>query len=100
MMNGKKPQAPEVLHVESIDHFVQILSAWHQGKVKVLQHMLTIPPGTEVSFNDKPAQKLDGDFHQGFIVGLSLALMEMDTLPFVFEATEPSPPSDESPKTH
>ena len=88
---------PETLHVENIDHFIQILCAWHEKRVKELEHMLRIPQGVEVSVNDETVMILEGDIHKGFVMGLSLALMELGTLPFAAEVDETeSIPTDES----
>jgi len=76
------------VHIKNIDHFIQILCHWHEGKVKTLEHMLGIPQGVEVTFNDDGPQILQGELHRGFIIGLSLGLMELGTLPFAVEMEE------------
>jgi hypothetical protein len=81
----------ETLHVQDINHFIQLLSAWHQNKVKTLEHMLTVPEGTEVTFNDEGPQILTGDMLKGFVIGLSLGLMELGHLPFAAEIEDDSP---------
>lgn len=78
-------QQPETVVVADIDQFIQLLSGWHESKVKALEHMLTVPEGIEVTFNDEGPQILSGDLHKGFIIGLSLGLMELGTLPFAAE---------------
>lgn len=83
MTNG-----PEAYVVEDLDKFVTLLADWHQKKVAMLEHMLKLPEGTEVSFNDKPPAPLEGDMYQGFLIGLNVALMELGTLPFMYEATK------------
>ena len=75
--------------VDDLDKFVKLLNGWHQEKVQVLEHMLTIPEGTEVVFNGEEPKALEGDFQKGFIVGLSTALMELGTLPFGYETLKP-----------
>ena len=75
-------QPSETVVVTDIDQFIQLLSGWHQNKVKTLEHILGVPEGTEVTFNEQAPQLLSGDLHKGFIIGLSLALMELGTLPF------------------
>lgn len=79
---------PDTVPVESLDTFVQLLSHWHASKVKVLEHMLTIPPGTEADLESFGTVVLSGDTHRGFVLGLSLALIELGTLPFVAEPTD------------
>lgn len=78
----------EIVEVTNIDHFITILSSWHSHKVKLLEHMLEIPDGTEVNYNGEGDIPLHGDMHKGFIIGLSLALMELGTLPFGCEYEE------------
>lgn len=85
----------ETLHVQNIDHFIQLLNGWHQNKVKTLEHMLTVPEGTEVTFNDEGPQILTGDMLKGFVIGLSLGLMELGTLPFSAEIDDTPASPDE-----
>ena len=75
--------------VEDINQFVKLLSAWHQSKVDVLNHMMEIPSGTEVTFNSNEPVVLEGDVLKGFVMGISLSLMELGELPFVAETEEP-----------
>ena len=79
--------------IESIDDFIKILAHWHEGKVKALQHMLTVPEGVEVQFNDESTQILKGDLHKGFLIGLSLGLMELGALPFAMEFEDSEQPA-------
>lgn len=76
---------PEIVPVEDLDAFVQILTRWHANKVRLLEHMMEIPDGTELSVNDGPSVKLAGDLRDGFMVGLTVALGELGQLPFVTE---------------
>ncbi len=95
--NQTTPGQPDTVPVSDLDQFVRHLVAWHQMKVTELEHMLKIPQGVEVTFNDEGPQVLTGDLHKGFLIGLSLGLMELGSLPFVFETEEvpPSTPVDE-----
>lgn len=88
-------QKPETVLVQSIDQFIQLLSGWHEGKVKTLEHFLTMPEGIEVAFNEEASQILSGDLHKGFLMGLSLALMELGTLPFGVEVDDSPAAPDE-----
>jgi hypothetical protein len=90
-------QKPETVIVSDIDQFIQLLSGWHESKVKTLEHMLSMPEGIEVTFNSETPQILSGDLHKGFIMGLSLALMELGTLPFAveMEVEQSTAPADE-----
>ena len=91
----------ETLHVQDIDHFIRLLCGWHENKVNTLEHLLTIPEGTEVRFNDEGPQILQGDLHKGFLIGLSLGLMELGTLPFGVEIDdEENPATSNEPVQH
>lgn len=85
------PVAPAAtIEIEDLTQFVRMLSAWHGQKVKTLEHMLEVPDGTEmVVTGDEPYTAImTGDTLVGFKAGLQLALMELGTLPFLYE-TEP-----------
>jgi hypothetical protein len=88
-------QKPETVVVADIDQFIQLLSGWHESKVKTLEHMLSMPEGVEVTFNNEAPQILSGDLHKGFLMGLSLALMELGTLPFGVEIDDSPAAPDE-----
>ena len=85
----------DTVEIDNIDHFVAILTGWHAGKVKTLQHMLEIPEGTEMLVDGSASGViLTGDMLAGFQAGIGLALMELGTLPFTAEP-EPVEPVDE-----
>ena len=73
-----------LLYIDDLDQFINILHIWHGRKVKVLEHMLTIPEGTEMELDGKTIQ-LSGDAHTAFVEGIKLALHELGTLPFTVE---------------
>jgi hypothetical protein len=87
MANGTvtEAEAPETVDVTDLDQFVRILVTWHNEKVKVLSHMLSIPPGSEATLDEGTSIKLSGDSLKGFQLGVQLALIELGTLPFSFE---------------
>ena len=74
-----------LVDVNNLDQFVKILTAWHQEKVGALEHMLQVPEGVEVTYQDEAPTMLSGDLHKGFIIGLTLGLIELGTLPFLVE---------------
>lgn len=74
----------DTLVIEDMNQFVQILVAWHSEKVKVLEHMLLIPDGTVMEL-DGTDHNLTGDMLIGFRAGLSVALAELGSLPFMYE---------------
>lgn len=77
--------SPETVSIDSLDQFVRALLAWHSNKVQMLQHMQHIPEGTEVTSEHTAPKVLEGDFRDGFILGLKVALSEMGELPFEAE---------------
>lgn len=79
---------PETIEVIDIHEFVQLLSGWHSTKVTVLRHMQSIPEGSQVAINDGEMLTLEGKYLLGFQAGLQLALMELGTLPFMFNYEE------------
>lgn len=101
---SKEPTTPnhnpgDTVEVDDLDHFVTLLIGWHTNKVKVLQHMATLPEGTEMESEDGIKLMLSGDVLAGFQAGIGLALMELGTLPFAVEPeTEPEAKSADAPK--
>ncbi len=92
------PVAPATIEVENLDQFVQMLAGWHDQKVKTLKHMLEVPDGTEMVVTGASPMTviLAGDMLVGFKAGLELALMELGTLPFLYEV-EPEPVVEPTP---
>lgn len=76
-------EKPPVLKIESVSQFVGLLMAWHAHKVKVLEHMISVPENTEMSIDGGKTVALTGEMLQGFKAGIALSLMELGTLPFV-----------------
>ena len=79
-----------LLAVNDLDQFVQLLASWHTKKVATLKHMQSIPDTAEVSIGEGAPIKITGEFREGFLLGLSLALSELGELPFVAEMEDPS----------
>lgn len=97
MTEAKKP---ETLYVEDIDHFTQILFAWHENKVKVLEHMLQIPQDAQVILNDEEPILMTAEMHAGFLLGITISLMELGQLPFAAEVDEEVAPATDEPVQH
>lgn len=81
-------EARTTIEIQDLNQFVQMLTAWHSKKVKVLEHMLQIPEGIEMVVDGKEPVILQGEMLAGFKAGLNLALMELGNLPFVCESEE------------
>jgi hypothetical protein len=86
----------ETIEIADLDQFVRVLVGWHSQKTAVLKHIIDIPVGSEMTFNDTgPPVIMAGDFLDGFKAGIDLALIELGVLPFVYEqeadTTPPTP---------
>ena len=75
-------QSEEIIQVDDLNTFVSLLSNWHAGQVATLEHMKSIPQGSEVSLNDGAPITMSDEYHAGFVMGLTVSLMELGTLPF------------------
>jgi hypothetical protein len=76
---------PGTIEIEDLNQFVQMLAGWHSQKVNTLEHMLEMPEGIEMAVTGEDPIVLTGDMLAGFKAGLELALMELGTLPFLYE---------------
>lgn len=85
---------PDTIEITDINQFVGILSEWHAKKVAILEHMLQVPDGTEMIVDGGTPIILTGDMLAGVRAGISMALMELGSLPFVAEM-EPATTTDE-----
>lgn len=71
-----------LIEVHSIKEFFEYLSSWHNSQVKQLEHLLDIPEGTEIHLDDGAEITLEGEALDAFQAGVSVALMQLGTLPF------------------
>ena len=74
-------ETPELAPVASLDAMVGLLAAWNHKQVALVQHMMEVPPGTDMHFGDETI-KLEGDTLKGFTVGLAIGLELLGKLPF------------------
>ena len=88
MTEATNTEAPHLVHIHNLDQFIALISHWHGQKVKVLEHMLTLPEGTTMQINEGNDIVMEGQMLEGFKAGLGLALMELGELPFVTESSE------------
>lgn len=100
-MTTQEPQQenakPEMVMVQDLDHFINLLVRWHDTKVRVLKHMESIPEDAVVEIEGVD-HKFTAEMRQGFKVGITVALAELGTLPFGFETDDESPVTDEQPE--
>ena len=81
----------ELLQVEDLNQFVQILSAWHTEKCAAVQHLLTVPEGSTFEIEGKEVV-LVGAALDAFKLGIEMTMMQLGTLPFIAEVEdEPAP---------
>jgi len=83
----------DLVQVEGMDHFIELLVRWHTNRVDTLQHMINVPEGVVVEAEDGKGFTLEGPMYKGFQLGLKLALMELGALPFGFESEDDDPRS-------
>jgi hypothetical protein len=86
---------PDVLPIENMDQFVQILTAWHGERCAVVQQLLEVPEGSEFQVGDAPSLVLAGSMLDAFKLGIEMTMMQLGELPFVAETEDhPTPPAD------
>jgi len=85
----------DTIEIRDLDQFVRTLVSWHSNKVKTLEHILTIPGGTELETPEGTKIILIGDTLSGFRAGLTLALMELGKLPFAYEVESYEEPTND-----
>ena len=80
--------ADELLAVTDLDHFITLLTDWHNRQVATVKHLQEVPSGITVVIgegDDADKKTLEGEFLEGFQLGLGLALNYLGKLPFVAE---------------
>lgn len=107
MTEAVQTNPAETVVVADLDQFTALLFGWHTARVKMLNHLLTVPEGTQMVVGEDEPITLEGDVLAGFKAGIEMSLMELGTLPFAVEMEEePAPdaqaslPLDEPTQTH
>ena len=80
--------ADELLAVNNLDHFITLLTDWHNRQVATVKHLHEVPTGMQMIIGDSEdakEMKLEGERLEGFQLGLDLALNFLGTLPFMAE---------------
>ena len=80
--------ADELLAVTNLDHFITLLTDWHNHQVATVKHLREVPTGMQMIIGDgedAKEMKLEGERLEGFQLGLDLALNFLGTLPFMAE---------------
>ena len=84
----KQETNSELLAVNDLDHFITLLTDWHNRQVATVKHLQEVPNGITVVIgdgDDATKKTLEGEFLEGFQLGLGLALNYLGTLPFMAE---------------
>lgn len=83
----------EIEEISDIDRFVRLLVGWHERRIKVLRHLQGTPVGVEMTIEEEDGTSrdviLEGDFREGFLAGLHVAIAEIKNLPFVVSVEDP-----------
>ena len=84
----QQEEANDLLAVTDLDHFITLLTDWHNRQVATVKHLQEVPSGITVVIgegDDADKKTLEGEFLEGFQLGLGLALNYLGKLPFVAE---------------
>ena len=84
----QQEEANDLLAVNDLDHFITLLTDWHNHQVATVKHLQEVPNGITVVIgegDDAAKKTLEGEFLEGFQLGLGLALNYFSKLPFVAE---------------
>ena len=90
----KQETNSELLAVNDLDHFITLLTDWHNRQVATVKHLQEVPNGITVVIgdgDDATKKTLEGEFLEGFQLGLGLALNYLGTLPFMAEYIDDTP---------
>lgn len=84
----KQEDSSELLAVTNLDHFITLLADWHNKQVTTVKHLNNAPQGIKILIGEGEEAKektLEGEFQEGFQLGIGLALNYLGTLPFMAE---------------
>jgi hypothetical protein len=89
------PEVPsDLLAVNDLDHFIVLLTGWHNRQVATVEHLRDAPTGITVIVGEgeeAKEQKLEGEFLAGFQLGIGLALNYLGKMPFMAEYADVPP---------
>ena len=84
----QQEEANDLSAVTDLDHFITLLTDWHNRQVATVKHLQEVPNGITVVIgegDDADKKTLEGEFLEGFQLGLGLALNYLGKLPFMAE---------------
>lgn len=76
------------VELDTVEKTVQFITDWHTNRLARVEHLLQVPQGVEFTIGDSEVQILEGKLHAGFLLGVSLALNEFQTLPITVSNSE------------
>ena len=91
----QQEEANDLLAVTDLDHFITMLTDWHNRQVATVKHLQEVPNGITVVIgegDDADKKTLEGEFLEGFQLGLDLALNYLGKLPFMAEYVDADAP--------
>ena len=83
---NQDPSVDQIEEITAISQISQLLAAWYERQIEILNHLKNVPAGTQVQVGDEESSEthvLEGDVLTGYILGLNLALSNISSLPFV-----------------
>lgn len=84
--NQAAPEVTDMMPVNNLDHFITLLTDWHNRQVATVKHLQEVPNGITVVIgegDDADKKTLEREYLEGFQLGLSIALNYLGKLPFV-----------------
>lgn len=93
-VSQKQEEAAELLAVTDLDHFITLLTDWHNRQVATVRHLATVPDGMKIIIGDGDEAKekvLEGEYLEGFQLGIDMALNFLGKLPFMAEYEDANP---------
>lgn len=70
--------------IKTIDQFLELLNNWHSSKLLGLTNIREVPLGAVVTIDDKEIP-MEGEFLEGFQLGITTAMEAFKNLPYSYE---------------
>ena len=86
----------EMAKEETLEEMLAAVIEWYKARMSSLEHMLHIPQGIEVSLNGAAPIVMTPDIHKGFIIGITVGLIEAAAFPIQIDESE----KDDEPIIH
>lgn len=76
---------PDIIPVQDANQLAGVVTQWHELIKQRLQHMVSIPEGTELEFENGDSLVLEASTLSAFQLGIQYALSEMESFPINVE---------------